>query len=755
MPEIPLYGCRPEPLMSYLKALGVLRLVAEQKDTEARGRWAGDAFFLSSRLDEAALVSFFLSRYSPTPVVVPWSGSDFFGIPKERSCCTFRKTPTSSRVIRAFLATQSERLRPYREVLEGVLQTMSQEGVRSKPDIETKTKEGQRRKARFLAALRSRLPDEAVPWLDAAVSLRMDSIDLNSLLGTGGGSDGNTHFSDNFMQNLWDCLPEFDCQRRRANKSKACFRTCAALKTSLFGVPSQSLVGKRTAALFDAGAVGGPNATQGMERKPHANPWDFILAIEGALCFAGAVVRRHCATAGAMSAFPFAARLTPVGYGALTYGESGGNEIWLPLWERSMRFDELRLLFSEGRCEVGRRPATNGLDFARAIAGLGVDSGITAFLRSAIVRKRVGGENYTTAVPAGRFRVRQDKHVSLLESLDAHGWLDTFRGGCGATRPEAPPRFPAALRRLDAAIFDFCRYGGAQRFAQVLCALGQIERELSVVGDKPGKIGNCNVNPVPYLDPGWIGACDDGTAEFRIALALASIQGQDKVGPLRGNLEPVAIAAKGPRWAERDKAVVWSFASLCRNLAAVLERRLMDAGRHGVSGLPLASAYSVQLSDITAFLEGRTDDRRIEELLWGAILIKPGNHWPRPRPAPAAAAPVPRAYALLKLLFLPDHLALGSQGGTGSAVRPEPGILAKLRGGDLPGATAVAARRLRASGFVPMPGPASDGRRRSGDFTGRLDPVRLAAALLIPIQDVQALRRLVLRPSQPAREGQE
>ena len=37
--EVLLPGCQPEPLSSYLKSLGVLRLVALQLDPEARGFW--------------------------------------------------------------------------------------------------------------------------------------------------------------------------------------------------------------------------------------------------------------------------------------------------------------------------------------------------------------------------------------------------------------------------------------------------------------------------------------------------------------------------------------------------------------------------------------------------------------------------------------------------------------------------------------------------------------------------------------------
>ena len=56
-----LAGCRPEPLGSYLKALGVLRLVCEQADSTATGHWRPDGFVLSSVLDDQALASFLLS----------------------------------------------------------------------------------------------------------------------------------------------------------------------------------------------------------------------------------------------------------------------------------------------------------------------------------------------------------------------------------------------------------------------------------------------------------------------------------------------------------------------------------------------------------------------------------------------------------------------------------------------------------------------------------------------------------------------
>ena len=50
MNETILEGCAPFPLASYLKALGLIRLVAEQVDAGARGSWNRERFCLTSRL---------------------------------------------------------------------------------------------------------------------------------------------------------------------------------------------------------------------------------------------------------------------------------------------------------------------------------------------------------------------------------------------------------------------------------------------------------------------------------------------------------------------------------------------------------------------------------------------------------------------------------------------------------------------------------------------------------------------------------
>ena len=74
-----LKGCSPAPLAMYLKGLGILRIVAEQADAEARGWWQDEQFWLMTKLSREQLEEFFLNGYSPTPFLSPWNkGCGFF-----------------------------------------------------------------------------------------------------------------------------------------------------------------------------------------------------------------------------------------------------------------------------------------------------------------------------------------------------------------------------------------------------------------------------------------------------------------------------------------------------------------------------------------------------------------------------------------------------------------------------------------------------------------------------------------------------
>jgi CRISPR-associated protein Csx17 len=260
---------------------------------------------------------------------------------------------------------------------------------------------------------------------------------------------------------------------------------------------------------------------------------------------------------------------------------------------------------------------------------------------------------------------------------------------------------------------------------------------------------------------------DDSSREFALARALASIHDPErKIGSLRANLETVDWRARNRKWAEKDRALVWNATNLATNLSHVFERRLMDAARSGCEHLPLASPFTVSLDTVAAFIIGETNDERIEELIWGLMLLADDGRV-APHVYEFQDLAVPTAYALLKLLFLPRPLVIerGRDGkrmarlvrnneAGGIVIGHDPAIPTLLRAGRLGEACVIAMRRLRAARLDPMPAPIRGRGLRDGiwmelDRMGRagLDPVRLAAALLIPIGDhaVNTLIRLVIR----------
>jgi len=828
-------GCTPEPLMNYLKALGILRIVSEQAGPNARGCWKNGVFELYSKFDRDGLIQFLLHDYEPSPVVVPWSGNDFFA--ECDAAGPFAATPTAKAVIAAFRETTSKRLTPYREAIKAIQSAMQVTGVLKKADIEKKANE--RVKANFLTTIRNIAPDSVACWIDAAALISGNRATFSSLLGSGGGSDGNTHFSDNFMQNLWDCLPDFNIQRgysvelggkkwvglkapasipgklavdqtpkkttlvsnlaveellmvivemnpnwttgqkdelrkRLATLNPVHCIDKSALFNALFGEHTKSLIAGRTSALFDSGAVGGPNASQGFERESLINPWNFILGIEGTLCFSGALVKRL--NADAFGTFPFQFQLSVTGRDSASSKEQSGRELWLPLWNHKATFSEVAYLLAEGRAERSQQAVRRGVDMMQAVAQLGIDRGINEFARYAIVRGRVGGDNYNTAACLGRVVVR-DKELPgarLIEKVS--GWIDTFRDQCKTgQKEEAPHRFGAAARRIDAAIFDYCRYGGKVQFNSILCAHGQAESEVAK-GETfwdDRSTGSTKVRPLTGLSSKWIEEANDCSPEFRLALSLAAMFAREqKVGPLRANLEPFDLSrGKYADWDTKDRRVVWNAADLTSNLSSILARRLVDGTRLGCAQLPLESAYTAPLDAVAAFLDDDGDRplldfERIEELLWGLILIDHSTDriW---FGDPDPIAPLPRAYALLKLLFLPaplvlDRTANGSvrgvtfcrEGQEGLTIKPEPQIIPLLQSGrreSIGEACRIAARRLRASGINSLPHRTSGGRNRDAEWEevgSGLDGRRLAAALLFPItpRSIASLFHLVARP---------
>jgi CRISPR-associated protein Csx17 len=711
MNEIVLAGCTATPLASYLKALGVLRLLASEHP-DIRGCWRGDRLVLRAPFDERGVVDFFLNRYEPTPIVAPWNGGSGFYAKDNKAA------------LKAIEASTSPRFAAYRHCLALVEIALAP----FKRDESPKGDE----KSRLQSSVRGLLPDAALDWFDASVLLAGNAPQYPPLLGTGG-NDGRLDFTNNFMQRLGEALSLTDGPPTRA--------ACEWLDMALFAVAAPNLV-KKAIGQFSPGQAGGPNAGTGFEAEGAINPWDFVLMIEGALMFAATAARRNADDPVGVLSYPFTVRAVAAGAGSIGEGDAGRGEIWMPLWQQPASCAEVRALMSEGRVALGRKPARDALDFVRAVHHLGGYRGVRSFQRYGIL-KRNGDAHFAT--PLMRVHVGDEPAPSLLDELDHRDWLERFRQF--ARGDNTASRFQMLRRQLEDRLFDLAgRDPNPAEQQSLLVLLGTIQHA-SARSSKAREA----VAPIPRLSERWVTAADDGSPEFRIAKALAGLRGVGDVAlPLRAQIFPVQ--RKFDQWMtpEADEPVrvhAGGSGRLTDMLASWLDRRLWLMDRLDMQDKPLTSPSAVMLDDIVAFMQDPRMDARIEALLPGLSLCE----IPPDTDRGAGQGRLPAAFGLMKLTLTPDR-ELRSLGhlAAGESLPVAAGMLATLMAGN-PGNRAVwlAWRRLRASGLAPRLGgslPALAGT----------DSARAAAALLIPLRwaaTAAIARSLLEEPeAQPAAE---
>jgi CRISPR-associated protein Csx17 len=246
-------------------------------------------------------------------------------------------------------------------------------------------------------------------------------------------------------------------------------------------------------------------------------------------------------------------------------------------------------------------------------------------------------------------------------------------------------------------------------------------------------------------------AVDDGSVEFELAAAVASLRGGDRgPGPFRCHIEPLVFRLGRWEWADTvPHEVVWSGRDVLKDMAAVLERRLVDSARQNLE--PAVDGWvRAHPSAVAALLEGEVDLEYLRWLCEALALVdwsKASGSYPLRDRTPRRPRGLPPSYAILKLAFLGRPLRVGE---VEVAVRPDQTTLGLLRAGDFWGATIRAARRLRGYGFVVRGIP----RARAGAPT-HPDPEfgrRLLAALLVPVLEGPLVNR-VLAEEEIAEEG--
>ena len=755
-------GCAPTPLAHYLKALGILRLVAEQKDREARGWWVGDRFRLATTLSRDELEGFFLDEYQPTPLVSPWNkGSGFFvekssGVPplemsKSPRFLKFQSGIKASRSRLEELASADTEVRSITaETKARGMTSAEKQRIRNSEDYKRRLQEAEKRfrqlKADLIPNFRLNWRGKHRDWMDAAMVLADDGTPKYPALLGSGGNDGRLDFTNNFMK----CVGKMFDLHDDVGKPQP--SAPSWVSGSLWGVPVPDNLTGQPVGQFLPGTAGGANNGNGPESASIANPLDFILALEGTITFTSHASRRFASSESSRAASPFVVNACGAAYASASASdESARGEQWMPLWSRPSSYGEVRHLFKEGRAQVGTSVAREPLEVARAVKRLGTARGITAFQRYGYI-ERNGQSNL--AVPLGRFDVLDDDvHFGRLACIDdLDPWLRRLRRE--ARDQNAPARLVTREKLLVETLFAATEDPQSfDRWQRVLVSLGEVEN-IMVHGSGFG------AQPVPRLRPDWVSASNDTTPEFRLALAFALQRDTYELGnrtvqdPVRRHwlpLEPrrpqVTIdperksrfattgTGSSTRLDLRPEVVLRGRRGL-DDAIALVERRVVEASQRQRRYLPLKAAprASASVADLAKLLAGGVDLDRTLALARPLMALNHGawdaryitidrspdfDGWPDD------------AWLAIRLSTLPWSVRTPS--GFDLDVATDPAVIRRLVSGDTASAVGIALHRLQVAGVqctVRTGATAPDTARR------------WAAALAFPITKGTAIRFL-------------
>lgn len=672
-----LTGCTPTPLANYLKALGILRLVSEQADPNTRGAWRDESFVLATTLSETELSDFFLKEYAPTPLISPWNRGSGFLSQKDKAAKYLEKIERSP----------LSRLKAYQE---GIQAARSIPLFKKLQDAVKKKNEFDQLKPIYIEECRRKWRGIHLDWLETAVILQADgSMSWPSLLGTGG-NDGRLDFTDNFRQRFSEL---FDLSDAKASVSPV---TRDLLYHALFGDAVRG-TGNHAIGQYSPGAAGGANSTNGLDSKANVNPWDFILFFEGTILFSAAASRRLKTGMFGSASAPFALMAQPAGHLSSSSGDKASRgEQWMPVWTQFASLCEIRTLLGEGRAQLGRSSTREPVEMARAVARLGVTRGISAFERFGYL-ERNGQANF--AVHLGRWQVSAQPRQELLSDLDS--WL--VRVHRKSRGKDSPHSLITAVKNLDEAILaatadatlPLCWQNILQAIADIelIAAKGGLDSKEPSGSKVKGSV-------LGALSPGWITAADDGSPEFRLAVALAS---QYRIRrhwlPLNqyGRLDDAGAPS-----------VVCYGRDLIADSIAFINRRLIegaDRASRAFDQMPVRQDLCADIRDIAVFLHGRIDYSRLLHLAraFMALDTKALNKEKTQISRPKGPVCIDDAFTLFRLCLLPEHEK--------SDIPVRADIFRRLSSGHLPEAARLAARHLRAHGVTsPLQTAAGEAR---------------------------------------------
>jgi len=611
-------GLQPQPLGSYLAGLGLIRVLGEQADKDAAAAWTSDGLVVATTVTDIA--RWLADEYKPMPVLSPWNGGSGFG----------SKDKEPLRRLDALRSNSSARLADLRTAIE-----VAEDVVRMARAWGWITDSGVADKNKVVLEFRNRCPDGLLPWIDAAIVLADDDTFFPPILGTGG-NDGRLEFSTNFHHQVIELVG--------ASSPKDRARSLAVARDLLAGTQTVPLsdvpIGQ-----FDPGNAGGPGSSRFGAAAPLANPWNYILTIEGAVLFAASAARKNQHSAG-RAAMPFTVNPSPEGTTSGAAGEESRGEVWAPVWHQDFTLAEIKQLFAEARASWRGRPARKAIDFYAATRTLGVARGIDEFTRYGLQRRN--GLAFA-AVPLDRVTVGERPAVQL--SARVEDWVARVGGS------EASTAVAEASRAFQKAHLGFARDGGALALAVMLAALTTLEMAVGRSGRARSAVP---VRHAPSATPFFDVLAAIKEPEFRIAVGVASCATWPSDGSSRTMRQILLPVDPGSGW--RDDPIVPGFGArplrsvladvlIWRCRTAVLDR---NAARfRGVSTFP--SGISVPAADLHALVNGELDQAKLDLYLRACLAL----NW---RNVPTGWSPATPQVPITTLALL-QPLAVGLRSG--------------------------------------------------------------------------------------------
>lgn len=706
MTEHRFVAARGRSLQRSLAALGLVRVLAEQRDPELRSRVEGDDLLIDTSVPDIA--RWLVDEYRPRPVLSPWNGGSGFGEKDRNQRATLEALityPDQDRVatMRAAVA-----------VIDRLLERDAAE-KRDKQDL--------------IRDVANVCPDEMLPWVrSAVVVLGSDDLAFPPLLGSGG-NDGRLEFSSNYHQRLLDVLP---------SDAKSESDSLGWAQDTLAGTSRTKLI-KASVGQFDPGTAGTPNSSAYGAAPGMVNPWLFVLMVEGATLFDAAPARRISTQSSVDkgAAMTFMTRGSSAGFDSGSASEDIRGEVWLPWWRHWLRWPAVERIFAEGRASWRGKTATRSGDMYLAVGTRGVSAAVSDFDRFSIAKRN--GLAYS-AIHADAVAVCDDQLLRAVALVEDWPHRLSGRGGLPGTVTDE-------VRRFESARVELARSRSRpEQIGQLRALLRSLSR-LEVAVSRSSTVKESAWPRAVARGSGWefLTVLEDAellphltdNPEFRMALGLASLRmqwGDGRWIGVRNVLLPVVggSSKSRPEWAESSQVAGYGIRALTTVMTEVLARVAINcvttedvAGvEHRVAaGVMMPRGVTVPLAHVHQFAAGRLNDNDVADwfdallaLDWSGKQIKFGS-------SEAVVVPEP-ALGLLGLLrngiAAPALTSHGDEDRSDEQVkRLTPEILGALVRGNVDRAVVLSQQRVSETGRVAV-----------STVQARSDPHRIATALL-------------------------